>query len=156
IFTRPWAAIESDHWQRLGQKAILIMIGSFLVQLIALAFIGWLIYGDIRNSTWHAIVLNGWAARSITLTSLAIRIAVALQGALALSMLAAITLERISVSLKSVAELSFIRAGVKTDPLSILLSFIYPMYKNDPFIRRGTKRGFRGFVLGLVLAILAT
>src|SRR5262249_53369650 len=119
-------------------------------------FIGFLMYGTIENHTWHRIVINGWTTRAITLTSLVLRTAVALQGAICLSMLAAITLERIAVPLDSVASISFIRAGVKTDILSVLLGFLLPMLRQDPFIRRGAKRRFRWFILMFVLAVLTT
>ncbi len=113
--------IHDTILQRIGVKAALLMIAAFVVEIAAIGFIAFLWYSTNDNNPWHKIVINNWTTRSVTLTALALRLSMAIQGATCLSMLAAITLEKISVPVVNVADISLMRAGNKTDLLSVLL-----------------------------------
>ena len=94
---------------RLGYYTIATTLGGTIVIVAALAFICFLHTGNGDNSTWRNIMTTGWTARSITLTSLAIRVVVTAQAAGATSMLAALALSRFEVPLIRSAAMSMMR-----------------------------------------------
>ena len=66
--------------ERIGWKTIGFFIGTFIVEVCAMGFLGYLWYGSVKNRVWHEIVVREWVIKSITLTSLALRAAIATQG----------------------------------------------------------------------------
>ena len=93
----------------LGYYIIATTLGGTIVIGAALAFVCFLHVGNSNNSTWCSIMTAGWAARSITLASLAIRFVVTAQAAGATSMLAALALSRFEVPLARSAAMSMMR-----------------------------------------------
>lgn len=74
---------------------------------------------DGTNSVWLAIMLNGWATPSITLACLVVRVIVAAQTALCVSLLAALVVERCPMPRTGIAYLSVMRS-VGGGPLNLL------------------------------------
>ncbi|KAI1154041.1 hypothetical protein F4825DRAFT_207502 [Nemania diffusa] len=104
---------------------VTIFGGSFLT-LAALAFLLFLwggrgpVEGGAKaQPVWRAIMLHGWATQAVTLTSLVLRIISASQAGLCTSMVAALLLERRSVPVSQVAQLSVTRS-VNGGPLGLL------------------------------------
>ncbi|KAK3168778.1 hypothetical protein OEA41_005226 [Lepraria neglecta] len=93
----------------LGYYIIATTLGGTIVIGAALVFLCFLHVGNCNNSTWRSIMTAGWAARSITLASLAIRFVVTAQAAGAISMLAALALSRFEVPLARSAAMSMMR-----------------------------------------------
>jgi hypothetical protein len=95
---------------------IVIVVGSVLI----LAIMAFLIYlwggsgplpgGKQASPVWRSIMLNGWITQAITLSSLIIRIALALQASICTSLVAALILENYGVPLSKVAHFTILRS----------------------------------------------
>ncbi|KAI0459724.1 hypothetical protein F5B21DRAFT_455849 [Xylaria acuta] len=111
--------------QSLGIYACLILIGG---SILLLPVIGYLLFlwtaGDLATggqnapAFWRTIVVENWAVRSITLSSLALRIITAAQVTICTSMTAALLLERRTTPTSKAALLSVFR-GVNDGPLRL-------------------------------------
>jgi hypothetical protein len=139
---------QSSPWVRTGTTAVLTLLGTALIIIACVGFISFLWYGTIDNSIWQRIILSGWATRGITLTSTALRTAVSMQGAVCLSMLAAVVLEKSSVPVASVGTVSLMRAGSNTGLVTVLTGFVWPMVRKGPRLEQ--------FIVPTVLLILTT
>ncbi|RYP53572.1 hypothetical protein DL770_010987 [Monosporascus sp. CRB-9-2] len=117
---------------RFGTLAIFTLLGGLLIVAAGAGFISFLWYGTADNHVWRRIILNNWATRAVTLTSIALRIAVVTQGSVCLSMLAAIALEKSKVPLDSVGSISMVRAGGDKGLLPTLVDFAWPMLRRGP------------------------
>ena len=95
--------------QRCTWYLLATSIGATIFLLAALAFLFFLWYGSRSNHTWRTIVLQDWTTRAITLTTVAVRVAVSLQSGIATSMLASIVIEGPGVRLVDVPEVSLTR-----------------------------------------------
>lgn len=104
---------------QLGKVSVVVLGSSSMVCLGCLAFLAFLWGADETNTVWRSIVLAGWTARSITITSLFLRWATAAQAAICTSMLATVLLQRGAVPLPAAAAISIIRAN-NTGPWSLL------------------------------------
>ncbi|EPS35851.1 hypothetical protein H072_10710 [Dactylellina haptotyla CBS 200.50] len=124
--------VESDpFYNRVGFKSLAILSLSFIVIFASIAFFAWLWYSNVQNTVWKMIMVNEWATRAISLTSIALRWAVATQCALGLAMLAAIALEGFHVPLEHTADVSLMR--VNGAPLvPTLLNVAWPITKFGP------------------------
>src|SRR4051812_33366214 len=88
-------------WEAIGIYGIVaLLLGTFAI-LGAVTFLSFLwmtsqtmIRGGPVPPLWNKIVSNGWTSRVVTLSSVVIRSAVTLQGALVSAMVAALLLER--------------------------------------------------------------
>src|SRR5277367_1902813 len=94
---------STNVWHRLGVISILILIGSTIVIFISVGFLAFLWYSNVENAIWKRIIINHWATRSISLTSIAIRTSTDLQAGVCLSILASLALEKFAVPLPEVA-----------------------------------------------------
>lgn len=94
---------------RFGVYLISILAISAAVFVAGLSFLLFLWLAPATNHQWRSIILAGWAIRSVTLTSLAIRWATATQATAAIPMLAAIQLEKGGTAFHNVAALSIAR-----------------------------------------------
>lgn len=94
---------------RLGTFPIIVLISLFVISLGCLAFFAFLWGADTNNTVWRSIILSGWTTRSITIASLVLRWATAMQAGICTSMLAAILLQKGAVPLPSAAAVSIIR-----------------------------------------------
>ncbi|KAF4447978.1 hypothetical protein F53441_8569 [Fusarium austroafricanum] len=103
----------------LGKVQIAVLAFLFVVCLGCLTFLAFLWGADENNTVWRSIVLAGWMARSITITSLVLRWATAAQAAACTSMLAAILLQKGAVPLPAAAAVSIIKFN-NTGPWSLL------------------------------------
>ncbi|RGP80791.1 hypothetical protein FLONG3_1132 [Fusarium longipes] len=96
---------------QLGKASILLVVSLFIVCLGCLMFLVFLWGASENNHFWRTIVLAGWTARSITITSLVLRWATAAQAVTCTSMLAAILLQTGAVPLPAAASVSIIRVN---------------------------------------------
>ncbi|RGP70198.1 hypothetical protein FSPOR_4098 [Fusarium sporotrichioides] len=110
---------QSKVVSQLGKVSIAIQTSLFVVCLGCLSFLAFLWGASENNTIWRHIVLAGWTARAITITSLVLRWATAAQAAICTSMLAALLLQRGTVRLPEAAAVSLIRVN-NTGPWSLL------------------------------------
>ncbi|KAF3229909.1 Mitochondrial outer membrane protein iml2 [Orbilia oligospora] len=98
-------------WRRVGYLSLGVLGLSLLIVLASVGFFCFLWYSNAENTIWHKIMINEWATRAISLTSTALRWAVATQAALGLAMLAAVALEGYDVPLAHTADVSLMRVN---------------------------------------------
>jgi hypothetical protein len=110
---------RSSLMSQLGRVSTTVLAFLFVVCLGCLTFLAFLWGANENNSVWRSIVLAGWTARSITITSLVLRWATAAQAATCTSMLAAILLQRGAIPLPVAASVSIMRFN-NTGPWSLL------------------------------------
>lgn len=94
-------------------------------------FLGFLSFGDVEQSTWHAIMVNEWVTKSLTISALVLRTCTDLQvGYVVCS--AGIALEINAVSLLDVPALAFTRVA-SIPPYMLLLQ---ESFSKMPFRRQ--------------------
>ncbi|KAF3118464.1 Mitochondrial outer membrane protein iml2 [Orbilia oligospora] len=131
-------------WRRVGYLSLGVLGLSLLIVLASVGFFCFLWYSNAENTIWHKIMINEWATRAISLTSTALRWAVATQAALGLAMLAAVALEGYDVPLAHTADVSLMRVnGGQLVPT--LVDVCWPLSRFGP----------PGVILRTVLPILA-
>ncbi|KAK6356407.1 Mitochondrial outer membrane protein iml2 [Orbilia javanica] len=142
--SRPQTSGEHQSvWRRVGYISLAILAVSFLIVIASVGFFCFLWYSNAENSIWRKIMVNEWATRSISLTSTALRWAIATQAALGLAMLAAVALEGYDVPLANTADVSLMRVnGGQLIPT--LLDVCWPLSQFGP----------DGVILRTVLPIL--
>ncbi|XXH00657.1 hypothetical protein Hte_007005 [Hypoxylon texense] len=120
----------------LGLSGSLGIIGGSIGLLLVWGFLAflWLGHGsaaEAANATraWRQIALHDWMTRSITLSSLALRLAVSLQTTVCTSMLAALFLERRHTRISQVAWLSVMRS-INDGPLRLVQKTLPPSPKS--------------------------
>jgi hypothetical protein len=133
---------------RIGSLGLAITVLATALLMASITFLSFLWWSSNTGLVWRLIMLNDWATRSVTLTSLVIRLAVSTQATLAVSMLAALVLERTrrGVLLRNFVALSIMRY-VNTGPLT---SMPYLFEGNDSF------GGLPLLALALVLTLTTT
>ncbi|EPS35200.1 hypothetical protein H072_11477 [Dactylellina haptotyla CBS 200.50] len=122
------ASISEPFFKRIKLTSVILLGLSFLVLIASIGFLSFLWYSNIENRTWQRIMVNEWATRAISLTSTAIRWAIATQAAVGLAMLASVALEEFEVPLGSVAEVSLIRIN-GSSVISTLQNVVWPMLR---------------------------
>ncbi|KAF4311138.1 hypothetical protein GTA08_BOTSDO13421 [Botryosphaeria dothidea] len=96
---------------------------AWILLLAAVAAISFLWFGGDANSNWRRVMIEGWIGRAVTLSSLAIRLAVVTQAGAAVAMLASISIEAKSgVALLEVPALSIARY-TNTGPIMSTVTF---------------------------------
>lgn len=110
----------------LGSPAIMVLfLGSALITaamgILAFLWRGSMLAASLAEPghTWRAIASAGWAPRTVTICTAAIRIAITAQAALVAPMVASLLLERFTVPLHSAPFLSIVRA-VGIQPAQLL------------------------------------
>ncbi|KAI1348378.1 hypothetical protein F5Y01DRAFT_292500 [Xylaria sp. FL0043] len=110
----------------LGIFGCITIFGGSILTLFAIGFLLFLWLGRARVeqdakalTAWRTIMLHGWATQSVTLTSLLLRVISAAQAGLCTSMVAALLLERRSVPVSQVAQVSVTRS-VNGGPMGFL------------------------------------
>ncbi|KAI0975721.1 hypothetical protein F4678DRAFT_483968 [Xylaria arbuscula] len=102
--------------ESLGVWGSLIIIGGSVAIIGILSFLMFLWFGhgthEAEDATraWRQIALQGWMTQSVTLSSLALRLAISMQAAVCTSMLAALVLEKRPTPKFQVAWFSIIRS----------------------------------------------
>ncbi|KAF3911109.1 hypothetical protein AA313_de0206455 [Arthrobotrys entomopaga] len=148
--SHPPEEVQASFVRRVGALTISIIGFSLAVLIACVGFLSWLWYSNIDSLTWHKIMVNGWATRAVSLTSTALRWAVATQGGLGLAMLAALSLERFEVPLANVASVSLMSVNGGS-----LVSTLRDVCL--PLIRFGTRGAvFRSVFPIVVLLVTAT
>jgi hypothetical protein len=106
-------------WERFGILGLSLMIvgllGIFASVILLVVF--WCL--TFRNTVWRTVVLNGWATRVVTLSSVMLRTSMGVHFGVATSMLAGLALERDQVLLCHLASVSGMR-NVNTGPYWLL------------------------------------
>ncbi|KAK6531915.1 hypothetical protein TWF694_003078 [Orbilia ellipsospora] len=115
---------------RIGLLSAIIFFGSSVFAIICMGWFAFLWWGTIDNSVWHRIVINDWATRAISLPSSFFRMAVVTQAGIALSMLAAIAIERSYVPLSHLPAVSIMRATAPSTT-STIFGLIFPLAQNS-------------------------
>lgn len=108
---------------RLGSFVMVTNVFAWILLLAAVAAISFLWFGGDANSNWRRVMIEGWIGRAVTLSSLAIRLAVVTQAGAAVAMLASISIEAKSgVALLEVPALSIARY-TNTGPIMSTVTF---------------------------------
>ena len=102
---------QKGLFRRLGWQATFTLIASALASLAVVGFIAFLWFADLSNSVWHRIMINGWATRAVSISTLILRAAVDFPAGVAAAMLAALVLESSSVRIQDAAKVSAMRAN---------------------------------------------
>jgi len=124
----------------------LLFMGLASVFLVAfgIGILSFLWFGN-QSATWNHIVISNWLTRTVTLTALAIRIAVTVQAGIATSMLASLIIEVSGLRLEHAPEISMMRLN-NNGPQSLLwLYFFQPKQLGNAIL-----------LLGLLVTTLAT
>ncbi|KAI0152994.1 hypothetical protein GGR57DRAFT_513227 [Xylariaceae sp. FL1272] len=113
-------------WESLGISGCIAIVGGSAVVLAIVAFliflwagIGPLPGGEQALPGWRRIMLDGWATRSVTISSLVLRAATAFQTGVCASLIAALFIERGEVPISQSAYLSLSR-GLSSSPAAFL------------------------------------
>lgn len=104
---------------RLGRLQLTLLVCSYIICFVGLAFLTFLWAANTQNTAWLRIVLTGWTTRSVTITSLILRWTTAAQAMICTSMLAAVLLQAGTVRLHTAAAMSMMRYD-NTGPWSLL------------------------------------
>lgn len=133
-------SLRRPTWlQRMGGYGISVLLFGTAAILLAFAFITFLWKGvnattswndGTLSSLWRDIVVSGWATRATTLSSLVIRVAIATQAGVCTSMLAALLLEKVGVSLYVAPEVSVIRSS-NTGPHHLAFTLLQGSLNSD-------------------------
>ncbi len=115
---------------RLGKFLLLSSIGTLAILILAILVITFLWFGRDTNPYWQEIVREDRTAQVVTVSTLAIRFAVATHAGLAIAMLACISVEwRDGVLLRQLPAMSVIQYA-NSGPIFSLLDF----WKNRNFV----------------------
>ena len=109
------SSLESEHltWkQKTGIVAIYVLVVGNVVILLTIGLLAFLWFADIRNPTWHSLIVRNWLSRTIAIISEALKQAVGFQIGVCSAMLAALALERFEVRLEKAASVSMMRGSV--------------------------------------------
>jgi hypothetical protein len=103
--------------ESLGLIGCIVIVGGSILVVIIMAFLIYLWGGNGRSPggtearpVWRSIMLNGWITQAVTLSSVIIRIALALQASICTSLVAALILENYGVPLSKVAHFTILRS----------------------------------------------
>ncbi|KAH6891496.1 hypothetical protein B0T10DRAFT_595746 [Thelonectria olida] len=112
-----------DGWlHKISPLSTITMILAYLAIPGAIGFLCFLWsnpIGSENNKHWFGLVSSGWTLKSITITTLILRLAVSAQATISTSMLASIILEHQRVTLHASAPLSSLRF-VNNGPLGLI------------------------------------
>ncbi|KAF2137425.1 uncharacterized protein K452DRAFT_110925 [Aplosporella prunicola CBS 121167] len=118
------AASKPNNFQRFGIELVITNIIAVVLLLGAFSALTFLWFGGDANVNWRKVMLNGWIGQAVTLSTIAIRLAVSIQAGTAVAMLASTSLEptRNGVLLRQAASLSLMR-NTNTGPITSLWPF---------------------------------
>jgi hypothetical protein len=95
--------------KRFSMYLISATITSTIFLLVSIALLSFLWRSSDSNTAWRVIVLANWTTRMVTLSALALRIAVSVQAGIATSMLASLIIEGTGIRIINAPEVSAIR-----------------------------------------------
>lgn len=81
-------------FKRIGPYSLSVLGLGFILIVVAVAFLCHLWLGDRDSASWRWVILNDYVGSAVALAALAIQASVASQGAVAISMLASLVMER--------------------------------------------------------------
>ena len=114
---------RSSLLRRVGWMATCTMVTTVCAVLAVVGFIGFMWFADFSNNHWHKIMVEGWATRAVSFSTLVLRSAVDLQAGIATAMLAAVVIESASILLLDAVEVSTMRAS-NPHPRALLIPAI--------------------------------
>lgn len=129
--------------RRLGWYSTFILLAGSLVLVSAVGFLAFLWWSDRTNEVWRWIVLEDKSSTATVITAVFIQLTVSAQAAVAVSMLASLTLESCGVLLGQSLPLSLARYS-NTGPVASLAMFSRHVRK---------LKGIGAFALAIGLAI---
>ncbi|KAI1390258.1 uncharacterized protein F4822DRAFT_230987 [Hypoxylon trugodes] len=115
--------------QSLSLYGCLVIFGGSILTLGVMAFLIFLwavegpAGGEAATHTWRQIMLNDWATRAVTLSSLVLRSVIAAQATVCTSLVAALLIERRQVRLSQITQMSIARS-VNDGPQQLLRDVI--------------------------------
>ena len=112
---------ENTVFHRIGRLTVSSLSASLLATLAIVGFLAFISFGGSENRTWHVIMVNQWATRAISISTIVLRTLVDLQASIATAMIAALALESGSIRLGDAAAVSIARAEASS-PLRLLWS----------------------------------
>lgn len=80
--------------------------------------------GQDAPSLWRAIILRDWAIRAVTLSAVALRLAISIQATVCTSMVAALLIERRKVHISQIAKVSICRS-VNSGPQQLIQNILF-------------------------------
>ncbi|KAF4458420.1 hypothetical protein FALBO_14846 [Fusarium albosuccineum] len=117
-------SVSGKFTTKIGWWLLLVIITSFLVLLVAIAFLSWLWFASRESDAWRRIMLDGRSTQIITLVGLLIRVAVGSLAAISTSMIASIAFESHGVPVYTMAEVSITRF-TNNGPLSLFSLLLF-------------------------------
>ncbi|KAI3321431.1 hypothetical protein HD806DRAFT_523917 [Xylariaceae sp. AK1471] len=145
----------------LGLVGCLSVFGGTVGILVIFGFLTFLWFGhgsnpEARNATslWRLLALRGWMTRTITLTSLFLRLTISIQATVCTSMIAALVLEKRSVRKSDSAYFSIVR-GIN-DGLFRLCKTLWSSRSRDIFVNSELWFAFILTVVTLALQFSST
>jgi hypothetical protein len=132
--------IQRLTWSRkLGWYTTFILVFGTFVILSTILFLSYLWYGNHSDPTWQQLMAANWSIRSISLASLALRMAAGFQAGACTSMLASLALEHFIVPLPATAAVSTMRSS-QPSPYSLVVAFFmsafWPKIKQKKWLIR--------------------
>lgn len=109
---------DKFSWQGIFMTAAIILGGTIAI-LLAVAYLTFIWFSDIRNTAWHMIILSNWTTTSVAICGVVIRWATSFQLVLFTSVLA-LNLLRNGTSLSKIPRISTLRF-TNGGPLDFLL-----------------------------------
>lgn len=134
---------------RVGWQAASSLFVTVLAILAVVGFVTFLWFANMENTTWHRIMVEGWATRAVSISTLVLRLAIDVQAGIAAAMLAAVVIESSSVLLHAAAKVSTMRA---TNPQPRTLLELIPAMLGS----RGTLGGLDCLGYSVVVLLLFT
>ncbi|OJD31244.1 uncharacterized protein BKCO1_5000026 [Diplodia corticola] len=116
-------AHRNSFIKRIGPYSLGILVVAFILMAIALAFLCHLWVGDRNSISWRWVILNDYVGSAVALAALAIQVSVSSSGAVAVSMLSSLAMERWGVPLSQSLAISTMRYN-NSGPLLSLWSFV--------------------------------
>ncbi|KAF3935672.1 hypothetical protein ABW19_dt0206951 [Dactylella cylindrospora] len=123
-----------------GVYGIFVTVAGLLVILASFCFLVTLWDQSFRiaggaqiPNFWHSVLLKDWATRAVTICAVCIRIAVAAQAGLSMSMVASLICEWLGCHPAQLAEFSIIRS-LSTGPQSLLLPLVANIHRPWQFV----------------------
>lgn len=126
------------------------LIAGTLLNLTALAVLGFFWFGNSDNRYWRTVMVGGWLSTAITICGGVIQQVVNIQLGAAVAMLASLALESRDVLLNDLASVSIIRAtAAATSVFTMLWQFFRRLWA-----ARQAERQWTGIFLLLMLVLL--
>lgn len=137
-------AHRNSFIKRIGPYSLSILITAVVLIVVSLAFLAHLWKGNRDSASWRWVILNDYVGSAVALAALAIQVSVSSSGAVAISMLSSLAMERWGVPLSQSLSISTMRYN-NSGPLLSLWSFVRQVRKTY---------GWKAFLFCFAMAVI--